>query len=330
MTFTVTYREKGGAKAEVEIAAASRAECFAQCKARGIAPLGVRAGRSGAPAASSNRRGLCLAATVLCAAVIGGGMWWWFSGGASATSRPAVERPAAVHGGTRSEKPQRPAGRGRVFRAQGAAKVATNAVPPEIGSADVFLEPKIRGRLIEMSPPPGMIFTNAFENFIADILTAKPGERFLEVEVGDWFDEAFMEALKSPTDVLPDDSESVAATKRAVAEARASIAEHVRAGGSPRDVVLEARAELNKIADYRDQLQEGFHGLLLQEDDPEVLRMYVTEANDMLKEYGALPLDAPDDNESMAELIRDYRELDETNRIHEQAEKERKEKENLK
>ena len=364
MTFTVTCRGADGALREEAVDAASRAECFAQMRARGIVPVSVKEGASleerasrpfrsraktgprnaqdarcpsggGKPQSSIlNLKSLIILAAVLAAAA---GAWLWL---ASRPAGPEVPRAAAApqeaeaapasRGGARPGDPRRPAARGRTFRAQGAAKVATNAVPPEIGSADVFLEPKIRGRLIEISPPPGMIFTNAFENFIADILTAKPGERFLEVEVGDWFDEAFVEALKSPTGVLPDDSEAVAATKTAVAEARASIAEHVRAGGSPREVVLEARAELNKIADYRDRLQEGFHGLLLQEDDPEILRMYVTEANDMLKEYGALPLDAPDDDESMAELIRDYRELDETNRSHEQAEKERKEKERLK
>ena len=46
MTFTVIYREKSGAKAEVEIGAANRSECVAECKARGIAPAGIREGRS--------------------------------------------------------------------------------------------------------------------------------------------------------------------------------------------------------------------------------------------------------------------------------------------
>ncbi len=44
MTFIVTYREKDGALAEVEIEAAGRAECFTQCRARGIAPMKVREG----------------------------------------------------------------------------------------------------------------------------------------------------------------------------------------------------------------------------------------------------------------------------------------------
>ena len=116
MTFTVTYREKDGAKAEVEIEAVNRSECFAQCKARGIAPLGVREGRSGrstaspksatprrsgAPAASSSRCSLYLAAAVLFVAVIGGGAWWWFG---RSEARPAQKgRPQRYRVGGRKQ-----------------------------------------------------------------------------------------------------------------------------------------------------------------------------------------------------------------------------------
>ena len=44
MTFTVTYRGADGALREEAVEAASRAECFAECKARGITPVGVREG----------------------------------------------------------------------------------------------------------------------------------------------------------------------------------------------------------------------------------------------------------------------------------------------
>ena len=46
MTFTVTYRGADGALREERIEAANRAECFAQMKAQGIAPLSVKEGDS--------------------------------------------------------------------------------------------------------------------------------------------------------------------------------------------------------------------------------------------------------------------------------------------
>ena len=44
MTFTVTYRDKTGAKRETAIEAASRVECVAECRKRGISPLSIREG----------------------------------------------------------------------------------------------------------------------------------------------------------------------------------------------------------------------------------------------------------------------------------------------
>lgn len=274
-----------------------------------------------------------LASLVLCAGVVGGGAWWWMA--RSEKERDQQEgRVVKKAAPTVRKKPAGKAGNeaGAASGKSRAAFVATNgnmrtsATPkPGIEKPDVFLEPRKKGLEIVVSRPPGMIFTNAFENFIADVLTAKPGERFLEVELGDWFDEEFKASLKTPIGVLPGDSDEVAATKEAVAAAKKSIAEHVKGGAArPRDVVLEARAELNKIADYRDKLQEGFHGMLLQEDDPQILRMYVKEANELLKEYGALPLDAPGDDDGMLEMVRDYREFNDTNEAYERAEAEKK------
>ena len=46
MTFTVTYRGADGALVTEAVEAANRAECFAQMKARGITPMGVKEGGS--------------------------------------------------------------------------------------------------------------------------------------------------------------------------------------------------------------------------------------------------------------------------------------------
>ena len=115
MTFTVTYREKSGAKAEAEIEATSRAECFARCKARGIVPLGVKEGRSDRSnispkstkgghrrqdAQSSPRRASFLGAlgglTIL--ALLIGGVSWWLGRDEAQSLPPPAEKPKAVMG----------------------------------------------------------------------------------------------------------------------------------------------------------------------------------------------------------------------------------------
>jgi hypothetical protein len=152
-----------------------------------------------------------------------------------------------------------------------------------------------------------MIFTNAFENFIGEIMTATPGERFLEVDLSGWFDEAFLKSLKTHIEILPSDSDSVAATKQAVIDAKKAIEEYVNEGRTPSQVVLEAREELNKIADYRDKLQNDFHVMLTMEDDPEILKMYVEEANRILKDYDTPPLEAPENIEHLTQMIEDFK-----------------------
>ena len=57
MTFTVTYRGADGAMSDERVEAANRAECFAQCRARGIAPLSVKEGDSASRRGAETRRG---------------------------------------------------------------------------------------------------------------------------------------------------------------------------------------------------------------------------------------------------------------------------------
>ena len=57
MTFTVTYRGADGAIREERVEAASRGECFAQCRARGIAPLSVKEGDFASRRGAEARRG---------------------------------------------------------------------------------------------------------------------------------------------------------------------------------------------------------------------------------------------------------------------------------
>ncbi len=140
MTFTVVYREKNGAKAEVEIKAANRAECFAQCKARGIVPVSVKEGASqkrasrplrgeasapaiGAPYSNGqdarcpsgdkpqssifNRKYSILAGSILLVAAIGG-VWWWLAGARDARPyQPPADPPKSTKS-VREVKPKAP------------------------------------------------------------------------------------------------------------------------------------------------------------------------------------------------------------------------------
>ena len=89
MQFTVTYRGADGAVATEAVDAASRGDCFAQMKARGISPMRVEEGKGRQPShTGARRRGVgghsssgtycwMMVALVL-ALALGGGLWWWF------------------------------------------------------------------------------------------------------------------------------------------------------------------------------------------------------------------------------------------------------------
>lgn len=127
MIFTVTYRAKDGAKAETEVEAESRAACFARCKARGIAPLGVREGRAaradgqgrrtGGRDARDGRRAVFLG-VVGVLGVLALGVWWRLA------ARPAAEPAEPVV----AEKPK--AAKPRPAPGLEAKPAVTNAAAP--------------------------------------------------------------------------------------------------------------------------------------------------------------------------------------------------------
>ena len=141
MTFTVTYRAKDGALREERVEAASRAECVAACRRRGISPTKIAEGRSSKSAASPmgrDKRGHSrvgtgdskrttarwMAVAVIAVVAIAGGVWWWYGGSGTtapvekAPAKPKVQKPKAE----KPVKAERP-------KAEKPAPVATNDAP---------------------------------------------------------------------------------------------------------------------------------------------------------------------------------------------------------
>ena len=196
-------------------------------------------------------------------------------------------------------------------RKRGLVLVATNKAVktaavdrPVVEHAEVFMKPKIEGRLViwkRRDPPP--VFTNQFEGYVADILTTTPGERFLCDTVNDNFDEEFEESLNHKIEINTDDSEDIVALKQAVIEAKEEVRRQVVTGRKASEIVMESLREMNKIADYRDQVQAAFKSYLLTETDPKEVVKYEQEANAMLDEYDALHIDGPHDEEMALQMM---------------------------
>ena len=322
MTFTVTYRGKDGALRDEVVEAASRAECVAECKRRGISPTAIREGRSaksapksvphrgsGTSATSSTKHGHYLAVAALCAAVLGGGLWWWFG-------REAVQ-PAPV------EKPTKP----KVVKSlpQPRPQVVTPAPPPETNAVRKVVPkgtpmsertpPKTyrdeRGILRyeggARAPDPtrpihaakrivdpinDSVFKTRPENEIATLLTAMPGETILALRRYDeTFESEFMKSLENNLEVTEDDTPARAELKRAMVEMKKELAERIKAGEKLGDILEEARSELRRLADYRRNLEKMVSEAARNPESAEQdVADCLAAANKMLTDNGLKPI----------------------------------------
>lgn len=208
-------------------------------------------------------------------------------------------------GTPKGEEPSRSVGACRssgVFAARTPAVMTAGIEKPTLVEAAALLQTEKRGRVVTWPRPDGRLFSNDFESFAQDFVTFIPGERFIEVELNESFDEAFMASLTNEISVSEGDADDVAEIKSAVAEIKEEVRRQLGRGRKPHEVMAEARAEINKIADFRDNLQKAFNELVLTAKSPSEIVEYCEEANRMLKEYGAFPIEGATTEEEAQEL----------------------------
>lgn len=171
--------------------------------------------------------------------------------------------------------------------------VSSDYTKPTNGVANIVLNAK-KHRVIKWKQHEKILFNNHFENCMESFITASPGERFLEIDLGDDFDDSFQASLTNRIVITPSDTADEIAIKRAMIETKEAFRQQVSAGKTASELVLQLRKEFNQIADMRDELQEKLNSKLLSGLDPKEILLFAKEANALLAEYGALPLDAPD------------------------------------
>lgn len=266
MTFTVTYHGADGAKAEVEIEAAGRAECVTECKARGIVPMGIREGRSGRAAGASPKQKLFTLRLYLFAAIAALAaiaLWWWLAarGGRDETRPPRAEEPAKPKV-ERPKPPPRPSAKPAVTNAPAAKAVeaqvpapATNAPPPFVkrpgalqlpdGKVLTFPAPRegeIRkvyayGHMYECDHEGNFrdvtkrqLFKTAFEaNFLALAVADKP---FIPAFLTGLDEEDVKRMLLKPYEAKGDETEEELAQLKTYDDMRRAALQYMEQGGT--------------------------------------------------------------------------------------------------
>ena len=310
MLFTVTYRSKSGAKAEVEIEAASRAACVAECKRRGIAPTGIREGRassrprvarSAAPHDGGASSGGIWKAAILAAICLaaGTGAWWWLGRDDTPSSQLQDEKPkpkpkpvSSILKGARAPQPEEISHPTNASAAKASEPVpapppATNEPPRKLTMAE---------RGIRVVKPRKPLHKSRFkylsEEHIAVLIETEPGTTvFGEIPYGKKFIEDFKASLLEDVKITPEDGEYERQLKKAVQETKNDLKARMEAGEDIAQIMRDARKQLIELGNYRSSLEEELkqiaRGGEFTEDE---FGKFVKAANQMLEAKGATPI----------------------------------------
>lgn len=312
MTFTVTYRGADGALREERLEAAGRGECFAQCRARGIAPLSVKEGDVVSRSGRGDERGKNgridhvggksrVVAYVLSAAfvaLIGGGVWWWLGRDQARPSpKPVAPKKAAVPKEVKPAVAPMPKPKTAMSDATNIAITiaAQDAVPPPavpVATTNPAENVRVITNRYHRARGHKMPFKHRSENELAILLTLPLGTMFLG---SPHYDRRFIDDLKrsfdEPIETAEDDSEETRLLKKAVTETKADLKRQMDAGEDIVAILTETRAELQRLGMYKMQLQ---HELKKLSRDPgntaQDIEDFTQAANELLEQRGIAPL----------------------------------------
>ena len=328
MTFAVTYRGADGAPVTEAVEAASRAECLAHMKARGVSVLGVKEGNfAGKPRKSRDSRAsrdsrnsrasrktstATIIAIVAVAAIIGIGIWWWMGRDkAQPTPEPEIPKKAAL---AKEVKPAAAPKPEAVTNSSGFR--GSDAVVPVPATTDV---PKYKGVEIVRSAAqtntdgtviervftadgkshrithlPPRVFTNPCDEYLAAILTVPKNAPMAPLPdlSHENLEEQFKEAIKTPIEVLPEDSEDVKTAKMLVIAAREEMAALLKNGYKFHEVLMEQQKIAAENLDVRAKVIRELNEIV-KSGDSESAREYVRKMNVALQQMGIEGLKLP-------------------------------------
>ena len=305
MTFTVTYRAKDGALRDERIEAASRAECVAECRRRGIAPTGIREGKSGISGKSGKLWFAIGAALVI---VVGGAWWWMAREGEPKTAsvqqqgaKPRAEKPPAEMPKTASvqqqgaEKPVAAA-----TNAPGAAAAKAPAAKDEVvwreattNSNGVVTE-RYRtadGKSHRVIRHPKRVFDNASDQLIAMAISAsKNGGSMPPLPLTDATEKDFLDSLTRPIEIADDDPPDVKELKRDVAAVREQLIDMVKGGMTVRQSLIEHQKAVNDNAEFRGEALKALSEFR-KEGDRESAEEFRKRVNEEFEKRGMSPVE---------------------------------------
>lgn len=306
MTFTVTYRGKDGGRSSLVLDVPSKADLWPELKKRGISALSVKEGGAAKRGASkpsggkspSPLRGIVAGGVVVALAV---GAWLFLSNDKPAPKDDGDQKPKKI----KEVKPSPPKPNPMPVVEQ---KVETPKGPPwpeksphpdgewrhgegprsiAVTNGCLVTYPHYPGvQMILPHPAFAAPFETLLDNEIARIISAKPGDDFIDVPLPKNFDDKFAESLLVPIKVNEDDTPEKAELKKQVLEARKVLVEAVKRGESPRQILEEEAKSLRRLMQTRDNFQRIVNEQIQNGATDQEINDTVNAANKMLEREG--------------------------------------------
>ena len=331
MKFTVTYRGRDGALSETEVEAADRVACVAECRRRGIAPMGIREGERGKGAVSpkgarsqdahatkhhidSRRQALRISGVLGAFVVLALGIWWWMA--AREDARPPEDPP--------TEQPKadnRPEARPSVPDTQPQEPTSAPPATNDVMLVDPGKDPNDPANRIKRETY--VCRTNRIGKIITDYATEDGKthmvigyiEPKVEMSAADQLlamatsssggggiappmpgvgmsTRAFREAVEKPVEIGEDDSAEVRAMKERVNANRVEALALLDSGVSAAQIFEEHQRLSLENDQIRVKCQKELDGLV-KSGDEEGARKYLATMSAALQQMGIAPLKMP-------------------------------------
>lgn len=299
MTFTVTYRNHDGSRAEECFDAESRDALFKLLESKGIKPIRIFDGEVPKARRRVIARPRMLYIAVIILGAIAGVSWWAMSSKGKAPP-PAVEKPQSSKPEAATKRPtpkptpvpepaqepltwpeKSPHPDGEWRHGEGPRSIA-------VTNGCLVTYPHYPGvQMVLPHPAYAAPFETLLDNEIARIVTAKLGDDFIDVPLPKNFDEKFAESLLVPIEINEDDTPEKAELKRQVKEARKILVEAVKRGESPRQILTEEAKTLRRLMQTRDNYQRILNEQIENGASDQEINDTVNAANKMLEREGS-------------------------------------------
>ncbi len=305
MTYTVTYRDKGGHRIEECFEAANRDALFKMLDTRGISAIRVaNGGRVGSrPSRGGNAaRWRYRALPVAVVALIAGVAVWWMVGREESVPQPEETKRVApvkvvktqLPKPTTPKPPEPPAPKkdgppwpersphpdGEWRHGEGPRSIA-------VTNGCLVTYPNYPGvQLVLPHPAFAAPFETLLDNEIARIITMKPGDDFIDVPLPKNFDEKFVQSILVPIEDKEDDTPEKAELKRQVRDARRILIDAANRGESPRQILMDEAKTLRRMMQTRDNFQRIINEQIQSGASDQDINDTVNAANKMLEREG--------------------------------------------